>query len=206
MGRFCLLKTAIAEAVRDGDVVAMEGFTHLIPFAAAHEVIRQALLAAERPHHRRLPRRRANRSVRDINTTVVGRYESPTVRLPGAGGAPEMAMACQRIFVVIPHSTRAMVGRLDFVTSLGHGSGGDSRARQGITTAGPAKVITDLCVMEPDPATRELTVTSVHPGVTRDRIQAATAWQIRIADSVTETAAPSTIELEMLRRVKLSPV
>ena len=138
----------------------------------------------------------------NINTTVVGRYESPSVRLPGAGGAPEMAASCQRIFIVMPHSTRAMVAQIDFLTSLGHGNGGDSRARRGITTAGPVKVITDLCVMEPDPVTRELTVTSVHPGVTRDTIQAGTGWTMRFADRVNETPAPSASELDVLRRVK----
>jgi glutaconate CoA-transferase, subunit B len=138
----------------------------------------------------------------NLNTTVVGSYESPSVRLPGAGGAPEMAAACQRIFIVMPHSSRAMVEELDFMTSLGHGDGGDSRARRGIPTAGPVKVITDLCVMEPDPVTRELIVTSVHPGVTRDRIQAATGWRIRFASEVTETQPPSPEALAVLRRVK----
>jgi glutaconate CoA-transferase, subunit B len=138
----------------------------------------------------------------NINTTVVGSYASPSVRLPGAGGAPEMAAACQRIFIVIPQSKRAMVEQLDFVTSVGHGTGGESRAQQGLTTAGPVKVITDLCVMEPDPITRELTVTSVHPGMTRDKIQAATGWPIRFADQLSETPAPSANELEVLRRLK----
>jgi glutaconate CoA-transferase subunit B len=138
----------------------------------------------------------------NINTTVVGKYESPSVRLPGAGGAPEMAASCQRIFVVMPHSKRAMVGKLDFLTSLGHGEGGNSRARHGVRTAGPVKVITDLCVMEPDPVTRELTVSSVHPGVARDRIQASTGWPIRFADRIAETETPSAQELEVLRRLK----
>jgi glutaconate CoA-transferase subunit B len=138
----------------------------------------------------------------NINTTVVGGYDSPSVRLPGAGGAPEMAAACQRIFIVMPHSKRAMVERLDFLTSLGHGEGADSRARQGITTAGPVKVITDLCILEPDAASRELMVTSVHPGVTRDRIQAATSWPIRFATEVAETPVPAANELAVLRRLK----
>jgi glutaconate CoA-transferase subunit B len=139
----------------------------------------------------------------NINTTVVGSYASPSVRLPGAGGAPEMAALCQRIFLVMPHSTRAMVGTLDFLTSLGHGHGGNSRAEQGIRTAGPVKVITDLCVMEPEAVTRELLVTSVHPGVSRDKIQASTGWAIRFAATMSETTAPAANELEVLRRVKL---
>jgi glutaconate CoA-transferase subunit B len=139
----------------------------------------------------------------NINTTVIGRYASPTVRLPGAGGAPEMAAACQRIFIVMPQSKRALVDRLDFLTSFGHGDGGDHRARLGLTTAGPAKVITDLCVMEPDPDTRELIVTSLHPGTTREKVADATAWRVRFAQAVAETPAPSAHELEVLRRVRL---
>jgi glutaconate CoA-transferase subunit B len=142
----------------------------------------------------------------NLNTTVVGSYESPSVRLPGAGGAPEMAALCQRIFIVMPHSKRAMVHKLDFVTSLGHGAGGDSRARLGVTTAGPVKLITDLCVMQPDGASRELTVTSVHPGVTRDRIQAATGWPVRFADGIAETPRPSAADLAVLRRLKADTV
>jgi len=139
----------------------------------------------------------------NINTTVIGSYPSPAVRLPGGGGAPEMAAACQRIFIVVPHSKRALVEQLDFLTSFGHGEGGNHRARLGITTAGPAKVITDLCVMEPDPVTRELTVTSLHPETTRKQIEDSTGWRICFAQTVAETPAPSALELEVLRRVRL---
>ena len=139
----------------------------------------------------------------NLNTTVVGDYQSPKVRLPGAGGAPEMAARCQRIFIVMPQSRRAFVERLDFLTSTGHGEGGDHRARLGMTPIGPAKVITDLCVMEPDPGTRELTVTTLHPGVTRDQVMAATGWQIRFAPGVSDTAAPSDEELAVLRQLRL---
>ncbi|MEP6917419.1 MAG: CoA-transferase subunit beta [Acidobacteriota bacterium] len=138
----------------------------------------------------------------NLNTTVVGPYDRPSVRLPGAGGAPEMAAACQRIFVVMPQSQRAFVERLDFVTSFGHGDGGDHRQRLGLTTAGPAKIITDLCVMEPDDATRELTVTSLHPGVTREQIEAATGWPVRFAPALAETALPDARELAVLREVR----
>ena len=114
-----------------------------------------------------------------------------------------MAAACQRIFIVMPHSKRAFVERLDFLTSFGHGEGGNHRTRLGITTAGPVKVITDLCVMEPDPVTRELTVTSLHPGTTPERVQEATGWRMRFAHEVAETPVPSARELDVLRRVRL---
>jgi glutaconate CoA-transferase subunit B len=138
----------------------------------------------------------------NLNTTVVGEYQAPKVRLPGAGGAPEMAARCQRIFIVMPQSRRAFVERLDFLTSMGHGEGGDHRRRLGMTPIGPAKVITDLCVMEPDSATRQLTVTSVHPGVTRDQIVSATGWTIQFATAISETQPPSADELAVLRKLR----
>jgi glutaconate CoA-transferase subunit B len=140
----------------------------------------------------------------NLNTTVVGEYQAPRVRLPGAGGAPEMAARCQRIFIVVPQSRRAFVERLDFLTSVGHGDGGDHRARLGMTPIGPAKVITDLCVMEPDSRTRELMVTSLHPGVTRDQVIAATGWHVQFAAVVSETPAPGDEELAVLRRLRLA--
>jgi glutaconate CoA-transferase, subunit B len=138
----------------------------------------------------------------NLNTTVIGPYDRPAVRLPGAGGAPEMAAACQRIFIVMPHSRRAFTERLDFLTSLGHGDGAGHRARIGLTTAGPAKVITDLCVLEPDVATRELTVTSVHPGISTAQMQEATGWAVRFADDPVETRPPDPDELEALRALR----
>ena len=140
----------------------------------------------------------------NINTTVVGDYHSPKVRLPGAGGAPEMAARCQRIFIVMPQSKRAFVDRLDFLTSMGHGDGHNRRVRLGMTPIGPAKVITDLCVMEPDSQTRELTVTSLHPGVTADQVVAATRWKVRFAQTIGETGAPSDEELRVLRQLRLN--
>ena len=139
----------------------------------------------------------------NINTTVVGDYHAPKVRLPGAGGAPEMAARCQRIFIVMAQSKRAFVDQLDFLTSMGHGDGRNRRVRLGMTPIGPAKVITDLCVMEPDPQTRELTVTSLHPGVDSEQVVATTGWPVRFASTITETAAPSDAELRVLRQLRL---
>ncbi|MEE2045556.1 CoA-transferase, partial [Nocardiopsis tropica] len=97
-----------------------------------------------------------------INTTVIGDYADPRVRLPGAGGAPEIAASCREVVVVMRHSRRAFVERVDFVTSVGHGSGPGDRERLGLRGAGPVRVITDLGVLEPDPRTRELVLTGVH--------------------------------------------
>ena len=138
----------------------------------------------------------------NINTTVIGPYAQPSTRLPGAGGAADMAVSCQRIFIVMPHSRRGMVERLDFITSIGHGTGGDWRRRVDIRTEGPVKVITDLCILEPDSASRELTVTSLHPGVTREAVSKATGWPVRFAADVSETPPPTATELEVLRTLR----
>jgi glutaconate CoA-transferase, subunit B len=137
----------------------------------------------------------------NLNTTVVGPYDKPSVRLPGGGGAPEIATNCGRIFITMSHSKRAFVEKLDFVTSLGHGQGGDDRKKLGVTTDGPTKVITDLCVLEPDAATKELTVASLHPGVTREQVIAATGWKIKFAAKVGETPPPTDKELKVLREL-----
>jgi glutaconate CoA-transferase subunit B len=144
----------------------------------------------------------------NLNTTVIGEYAHPTVRLPGGGGAPEMAAHCQEIFIVLPQSKRTFVSRLDFITTVGHGSDGHHRSRMAAARhtgsdrqppKGPTKVISDLCVLEPDPQDHELVVTSLHPGVTQTRVREATAWPLRFAATLTETAPPSQMELEVLR-------
>jgi glutaconate CoA-transferase subunit B len=135
----------------------------------------------------------------NINSTVIGPYDTPRVRLPGAGGAPEIASACGQIFVIMRQSRRSFVPRVDFITSFGFGDGGDHRQRLGIRTQGPTLVATDLCVMRPHPETRELTVSSMHAGVSREQIVEATGWPIRFADQVDETPPPTPTELEALR-------
>jgi glutaconate CoA-transferase subunit B len=135
----------------------------------------------------------------NINTTVIGDYANPKVRLPGAGGAPEIAASCQEVFIVVRQSTRTFVDRLDFVTSVGYGIGAGDRERLGLRGRGPVRVITDLGVLEPDPRTCELTMTSLHPGVTGESARAATGWPLLISPSVVETHAPTRDELQVLR-------
>jgi glutaconate CoA-transferase, subunit B len=137
----------------------------------------------------------------NINTTVIGPYDKPKTRLPGAGGAPEIAGLAKEILIIIRQSKRAFVDKLDFITSVGHLTGGDSRQRAGLTGAGPTAVITDLCVLEPDPESRELTVTTIHPGVERSQIDAATGWRVRYAEQVGSTALPDDAELRALREL-----
>jgi glutaconate CoA-transferase subunit B len=135
----------------------------------------------------------------NLNTTVVGDYAHPKVRLPGGGGAPEIAMQCGEVFITMVQSSRSFVDKLDFITSFGHGSGGDHRRRLGLATQGPTRLITDLCVMEPDPTTREMCVTAIHPGVTREQLQSNTGWPLRYSDAITQTAPPNAPELATLR-------
>jgi glutaconate CoA-transferase subunit B len=137
----------------------------------------------------------------NLNTTVVGSYDKPKVRLPGGGGAPEIASACGEIFIIMAQSKRSFAGKLDFITSMGHGEGGDHRARLGLKTKGPTKLVTDLCIFEPDPQTKEMTVTSIHPGVTRDQINDNTGWPVRYAANVADTKAPTADELVILREL-----
>lgn len=135
----------------------------------------------------------------NINSTVIGDYARPRVRLPGGGGAPEIASLCGQVYIVMRQTRRSFVEQVDFITSFGYGVGGDHRQRLGIRTQGPTLVVTDLCLMRPDPATRELLVTSLHPRVTRDEIIQQTGWPIRFAATVEATAAPTADELAALR-------
>jgi len=137
----------------------------------------------------------------NLNTTVVGSYDKPKVRLPGGGGAPEIASACGEIFIIMAQSKRSFAPKLDFITSMGHGEGGDHRARLGLKTKGPTRLVTDLCIFEPDPQSKEMTVTSIHPGVTRDQISDNTGWPVRYAANVAETKPPTADELTILREL-----
>jgi glutaconate CoA-transferase subunit B len=140
----------------------------------------------------------------NINTTVIGSYDHPKVRLPGAGGAPEIAASTKEVIVIVKQSPRTFVERLDFITSVGHGSGDTTRRQLGFTGAGPTIVITDLGILRPDPTTAELTLTQLHPNVTIEQARAATGWKLAVADTVTETVPPTEEELTVLRRLNAS--
>lgn len=138
----------------------------------------------------------------NINTTVVGDYNKPKVRLPGGGGAPEIASSSQEVYITMKQSTRGFVEKLDFFTSFGHGEGGDHRERMGIRTKGPTLLITDLAIWKPDPVTKEMTVVSLHPGTTKERVQQTVSWAVRFSDDLQETPAPTEEELSVLRELK----
>jgi glutaconate CoA-transferase subunit B len=135
----------------------------------------------------------------NINTTVIGEYDEPTVRLPGSGGAPEIAASCREVIVVMRHRARAFVDQVDFVTSVGYGSGAGDRAVLGLRGRGPTRVITDLGVLEPDPDAKELVLTAVHQGVTVEEVRAQTGWELQVSADLTITRPPTEAELTTLR-------
>ena len=135
----------------------------------------------------------------NINSTVIGPYDKPKVRLPGAGGAQEIAANCGEVLITLRQSPRAFVEKLAFRTSGGHFEGGDSRAKLNLPGKGPTAVITDLGILTPDSKTKELTLTSVHPGVTPDQVVEATGWKLKVAPNVATTEPPTEVELAVLR-------
>jgi glutaconate CoA-transferase, subunit B len=138
----------------------------------------------------------------NINTTVIGEYDEPAVRLPGSGGAPEIAASCREVIVVARQRRRSFVERVDFVTSVGHGGGPGERDRLGLTGAGPRLVVTDLGILEPDPGSRELTLTRLHPGITLEQAREATGWSLAAAGGLRRTEPPTEGELAVLRRLE----
>jgi len=136
----------------------------------------------------------------NINTTMIGGdYARPAVRLPGAGGAPEIAAACKEVVVVLRQSRRTFADRLDFVTSVGFGAGADSRRQLGLTGGGPTLVITDLGVLRPDPDSRQLGLTGIYPGISVDQVRDSTGWELAVRSDLSELAPPSAAELAALR-------
>lgn len=136
----------------------------------------------------------------NLNSTVIGEYSKPKVRLPGSGGATEIATGCGKIFIIMRQGTRSFVNRVDFLTTLGHGRTGRERQELGISTKGPTLLVTDLCILRPD-RSNEVVVTSLHPGITRDQVRQKTGWEVRFADTVEETTPPTPAELEVLREL-----
>ena len=134
----------------------------------------------------------------NLNSTVIGDYTSPKVRLPGSGGASEIAAMAKETLIIINHDTRKLVERVDFMTSPGFLDGGDAREKAGLK-GGPTAVITDLGILVPDPVTKELMVSHLHPGVSRDQIQEATGWDLKFSEEVKETEMPTEEELKELR-------
>jgi glutaconate CoA-transferase, subunit B len=137
----------------------------------------------------------------NLNSTVIGEYERPKVRLPGAGGAPEIAAWCRETFVVLRQTPRTFVERLDFLTTVGLPSDSNAPSARG-GGVGVTCVVTDLGVLEPDPKTGELTMTELFPDVTADDAREAAGWNLRIAADIQLVQPPAIDELEALRALK----
>jgi glutaconate CoA-transferase subunit B len=135
----------------------------------------------------------------NINTTVIGPYNAPRVRLPGAGGAPEIATAAKEVAIILKQSKRAFVEKLDFVTSSGYYPGSIGNGKKATHGRGPTTVITDLGIMRSDLATRELVLTAVHPGVRVEQVKDATGWQLKVGSELETTPRPTLKELLALR-------
>jgi glutaconate CoA-transferase subunit B len=138
----------------------------------------------------------------NINSTVIGSYDAPRTRLPGAGGAPEIAASAGQVMVIMRQSARAFVDRCDFRSSMGFGDGPGHRERLGLSGGGPKLVITDLGLLQPDPQTCELVMTALHPGVTREACTAATGWPLKFAADLGQTVWPTDAEIASLREIQ----
>ncbi len=137
----------------------------------------------------------------NINTTVVGPYDHPTVRLPGSGGAAEIAVHARRTLIVSRLAPRAFPERVDFVTSPGHRYAGAHRRTLGMPGAGPVKVITDKCLLQADQESGELILSALYPGVGIDEARAGVGWPLRARESLDAIDPPTPEELRVLRTV-----
>lgn len=140
----------------------------------------------------------------NLNTTVVGNYASPKVRLPGSGGACEIAIFAQRTLIVMKLNKRAFVDKVDFITSPGNRSLGKSRKEWGMPGAGPVRVITDKCILEPNPETGELEISALYPGATVEDCKANVGWQLQARATLGTVEPPSAADVQLLRE-KLDP-
>jgi glutaconate CoA-transferase subunit B len=141
----------------------------------------------------------------NINTTIIGGdYARPKVRLPGAGGAPEIAASSKEVIVIVRQTRRAFVERVEFITSVGFGDGPGTREKLGLRGKGPQQIITDLGILTPDPRTCEFTMTALFEGVSRDTVRERTGWDIQFAAAPEIIAPPTSHELTALRTFKAS--
>ncbi len=136
----------------------------------------------------------------NLNSTVIGDYDTPAVRLPGSGGANDLGSLCRKTLVITPHDPRRFVERVDFVTTAGYLDGPGAREAAGLPPGtGPHKVITDLAILGFHPDTKRMQVESLHPGVTIEAVRARTSFDIDIADQLATTALPTSDQLDALR-------
>jgi glutaconate CoA-transferase subunit B len=141
----------------------------------------------------------------NLNTTVIGDYEHPKVRLPGSGGACEIAINARRVMVIMRQGQRSFVERIHFRTSPGHSGDPEHDAKRGWLGSGPTSVVTDLGTYVFDGSTGEMTLVTLHPGVILDEVRENTGWEPKIASDLGETPPPSDEELRLIRE-ELDPL
>jgi glutaconate CoA-transferase subunit B len=135
----------------------------------------------------------------NLNTSAIGSYDKPTVRLPGSGGANDIISLCREVMILTVHEKRRFTERVDFVTSPGYLSGGDSRRKSGLLFGGVSRMVTTLGIFDFDPTSRRMRLTALHPGVTVDDVQANTGFEVLVRPALATTESPTTRELDILR-------
>jgi len=135
----------------------------------------------------------------NINSTIIGTYKTPKVRLPGSGGACDIASNVKKIIVITPHEKRRFVEKVDFLTSPGFIDGKEGWRKLKLQGGGPYAVITNLCTFKFDEVTGEMTVTALHEGVTIEQVQENTPWNVKVAEELVTTPPPTEKEITTLR-------
>jgi len=135
----------------------------------------------------------------NINSTTIGDYRRPTVRLPGSGGANDIGSLAKRVLIIVPHERRKFPARLHYRTTPGFLDGGDTRRQAGLVGGGPRRVITDLAVLGFEPVSKRMQVESLHPGVTLDEVVAQTGFELLVPSRVPETVPPTPEQIRLLR-------
>ena len=137
----------------------------------------------------------------NINTTYIGTFEKPIVRLPGSGGGNDIASSAKRIVVIMTHEKRKMVKKLDYLTSPGFLDGPGARERTGLLGGGPSLVVTNLCQMDFEPEKKLIRIATIHPGVTVEQVTESSGFDLIIPKNVPTTDLPTCEELELLRTI-----
>ena len=137
----------------------------------------------------------------NINTTYIGSFEKPTVRLPGSGGGNDIVSSAKRIVIIMTHEKRKMVKKLDYLTSPGFLDGPGAREKAGLRGGGPSLVVTNLCQMDFDPETKKIRLATVHPGVLVQQVLENTSFDLIVPKDVPTTELPTREELVLLREI-----
>ncbi len=137
----------------------------------------------------------------NINTSYIGDFNEPRIKLPGSGGAPDIAAMAERLIIVIKHQKHRLVNKVDYITSPGYLDGGDARQRAGLPGGGPSVVITDRAILRPHGPENEFHLASIHPGHTLDEIVENTGWEIKSVPDLGTTREPSAEEMDALHHI-----